>query len=278
MDQEFEFKKLEKKLRSNIVSAIYEYNMLEDNDRVMVCLSGGKDSYTLLDILLQIKRYIPIKFDIVAMNIDQGHPNFPKETLPQYLSSIGVEYKIVEEDTHKIVKEKVPEGKTTCGLCSRLRRGITYRVANELKANKIALGHHRDDAIETVFLNLFYGGKLKGMAPKLLSDSGENIIIRPLIYCSESSIIRYAKIKQFPIIPCDLCGSQENLQRQVIKEMLSTWNKKHPGRTETIFRALQNVELTHLMDREKFDFINLKAYGQQTNSICDTEIKFNIEA
>nr|WP_231504962.1 tRNA 2-thiocytidine(32) synthetase TtcA [Bibersteinia trehalosi] len=235
-----------------------DFNMIEDGDKVMVCLSGGKDSYTLLDILLNLRLNAPIHFDIVAVNLDQKQPGFPEHVLPEYLESIGVEYKIVEENTYGIVKEKIPEGKTTCSLCSRLRRGILYRTATELGATKIALGHHRDDMLETLFLNMFYGGKMKSMPPKLISDDGRQIVIRPLAYCKEKDIERYAEAKAFPIIPCNLCGSQPNLQRQVVKEMLQTWDRQYPGRIETMFSALQNVAPSHLCDPNLFDFKNIK--------------------
>lgn len=250
--------KLHKRLRRLTGEAIADFNMIEEGDRIMVCLSGGKDSYTLLDILLNLKISAPINFDLIAVNLDQKQPGFPEHVLPQYLESLGIEYKIVQENTYGIVKDKIPEGKTTCSLCSRLRRGILYRTATELGATKIALGHHRDDILETLFLNMFYGGKLKAMPPKLMNDSGEHIIIRPLAYCKEKDIAKYAEIKQFPIIPCNLCGSQPNLQRQVIKEMLNEWDKKYPGRIETMFRATQNITLSHLCDTSLFDFKGIK--------------------
>ncbi|WP_294827849.1 tRNA 2-thiocytidine(32) synthetase TtcA [uncultured Gilliamella sp.] len=250
--------KLHKRLRRLTGEAIADFNMIEEGDRIMVCLSGGKDSYTLLDILLNLKISAPINFDLIAVNLDQKQPGFPEHVLPQYLESLGIEYKIVQENTYGIVKEKIPEGKTTCSLCSRLRRGILYRTATELGATKIALGHHRDDILETLFLNMFYGGKLKAMPPKLMNDSGEHIIIRPLAYCKEKDIAKYAEIKQFPIIPCNLCGSQPNLQRQVIKEMLNEWDKKYPGRIETMFRATQNITLSHLCDTSLFNFKGIK--------------------
>ncbi len=232
--------------------------MIEEGDRVMVCLSGGKDSYTMLDILLGLQKSAPIDFSIVAVNLDQKQPGFPEDVLPGYLASIGVEYRIIEEDTYSIVKKLVPEGKTTCSLCSRLRRGILYRVADELGATKIALGHHRDDILHTLFLNMFYGGKLKSMPPKLVSDDGKHMVIRPLAYCREKDIIRYADLRQFPIIPCNLCGSQPNLQRQVVKEMVNDWDKRFPGRVESMFRALQNVVPSHLCDTGLFDFAGLQ--------------------
>ena len=256
------FNKLQKRLRREVGQAIAEYNMIENGDRIMVCLSGGKDSYTLLDILMNLKTYAPVNFDIIAVNLDQKQPGFPEHVLPDYLESLGVEYRIVEEDTYSIVKEKVPEGKTTCALCSRLRRGILYRTASELKATKIALGHHRDDILETLFLNMFYGGKLKAMPPKLVSDDGQHTVIRPLAFCREKDIVRFTEFKSFPIIPCNLCGSQENLQRQAIKAMFTEWDKRFPGRMESMFRSLRNVAPSHLADSSLFDFKNLTADGQ----------------
>lgn len=259
MNIEYEFNKLTKRLRSATGKAIHDYNMIEDNDTVMVCLSGGKDSYTLLDILISLQKSAPINYKLVAVNLDQGQPDFPKDVLPNYLESIGIEYKIITEDTYSTVKKIIPEGKTTCSLCSRLRRGILYRVAQEIGANKIALGHHRDDIIETLFLNMFYSGKLKGMPAKLISDDGNNVVIRPLAYCKEFDIIRYAKGRNFPIIPCNLCGSQPNLQRKAIKEMLAEWNKKFPGRIESLQRSIQNVVPSHLMDTRVYNFTDMKA-------------------
>ena len=250
--------KLHKRLRRHVGEAIADFNMIEDGDRIMVCLSGGKDSYTLLDILMNLQLSAPVKFELIAVNLDQKQPGFPADVLPNYLAELGVQYKIVEENTFDIVKEKIPEGKTTCSLCSRLRRGILYRTATEIGATKIALGHHRDDILETLFLNMFYGGKMKAMPPKLMNDTGEHIVIRPLAYCKEKDIAKYAEIKQFPIIPCNLCGSQPNLQRQVIKEMLKDWDKKYPGRIETMFRATQNITLSHLCDSALFDFKGIK--------------------
>ena len=261
MDQKYESNKLSKRLRANVGKAISDYNMISDGDKIMVCLSGGKDSYALLDVLLSLQSAAPIKFEIVAVNLDQGQPGFPKEILPNYLEVLGVEYKIITEDTYSTVKRVIPDGKTTCGLCSRLRRGILYRVAKEIGATKIALGHHRDDMIETMFLNMFYGGKLKSMPAKLVSDDGNNIVIRPLVYCAEKDTIAYAKLKQFPIIPCNLCGSQPNLQRQVIKEMLLDWSKKYPGRIESMFRSMQNVVPSHLMDTKLYSFTDIKTTG-----------------
>lgn len=255
---QFEGNKLAKRLRHQVGDAINDFNMIEEGDRVMVCLSGGKDSYGLLDILLGLQKSAPIDFSIVAVNLDQKQPGFPEHVLPEYLESIGVEYRIVEEDTYSIVKRLVPEGKTTCSLCSRLRRGILYRVADELGATKIALGHHRDDILHTLFLNMFYGGKLKSMPPKLVSDDGRHMVIRPLAYCREKDLERYAALRGFPIIPCNLCGSQPNLQRQVVKEMVNDWDRRFPGRVESMFRALQNVVPSHLADTSLFDFAGLK--------------------
>lgn len=252
--EQYNINKLQKRLRSHTGKAIADFNMIEDGDRIMVCLSGGKDSYTLLSILQSLQQSAPIRFSLVAVNLDQKQPGFPEHILPEYLEKLGVEYKIVEENTYGIVKEKIPEGKTTCSLCSRLRRGILYRTATELGATKIALGHHRDDILQTLFLNMFYGGKLKGMPPKLMSDDGKHVVIRPLAYCREKDIERFAEAKGFPIIPCNLCGSQPNLQRQVIKDLLRDWDKRYPGRIETMFRATQNVVQSHLCDTELFDF------------------------
>lgn len=264
--QNYNFNKLQKRLRRNVGNAIADFNMIEEGDKVMVCLSGGKDSYTLLDILLNLQQNAPVNFDIVAVNLDQKQPGFPEHVLPTYLQKIGVDYKIVEENTYGIVKEKIPEGKTTCSLCSRLRRGILYRTATELGATKIALGHHRDDMLATLFLNMFYGGKLKSMPPKLISDDGKHIVIRPLAYCKEKDIEKYATAKAFPIIPCNLCGSQPNLQRQVVKEMLNTWDRQYPGRLETMFSAMQNITLSHLCDPKLFDFKGIK-HGQALEGI-----------
>lgn len=252
-----EFNKLQKRLRRQVGNAIIEFNMIEHQDKVMVCLSGGKDSYTLLDILISLQKSAPIDFEIIAVNLDQKQPGFPSEVLPQYLSQLGVPFYILEKDTYSVVKSVVPEGKTLCSLCSRLRRGSLYGFAEKIGANKIALGHHREDILETLFLNMFYGGKLKTMPPKLLSDDGKNVVIRPLAYCKEKDIAQYAQAKQFPIIPCNLCGSQENLQRQVIKEMLQSWESEHPGRLETMLRSLQNVAPSHLLDSNLHDFKSL---------------------
>ncbi len=251
--------KLQKRLRRLVGSAIADFNMIEDGDRVMVCLSGGKDSYALLDILRNLQAHAPTRFELVAVNLDQKQPGFPEEVLPRYLSEIGMPFRVVEQDTYSVVKRVIAEGKTTCSLCSRLRRGVLYRVAGELGATKIALGHHRDDILETLFLNLFYGGKLKTMPPKLVSDDGRNIVIRPLAYCKEKDLAAYAEMENFPIIPCNLCGSQKNMQRQAVKEMLQQWDKKFPGRLETMFTALQNIQPSHLADPRLYNFSELKA-------------------
>ncbi|AJQ94595.1 tRNA 2-thiocytidine(32) synthetase TtcA [Gynuella sunshinyii] len=264
-----EFNKLQKRLRREVGKAIADYNMIEDGDKVMVCLSGGKDSYTMLDILLGLQKSAPVNFELVAVNLDQKQPGFPEHVLPEYLQSLNVPYHILERDTYSIVQDMVPEGKTTCGICSRLRRGTLYAFAEQIQANKVALGHHRDDIIETLFLNMFYGGKLKAMPPKLLADSGRNILIRPMAYCQEEDIARYAEIKEFPIIPCNLCGSQDNLQRQAIKQMLKGWEKQQPGRSEIIFRAIQNVAPSQLADTRLFDFNALSINGIASLSIDD---------
>ncbi len=264
------FNKLQKRLRRNVGEAIADFNMVEDGDKVMVCLSGGKDSYTLLDILMGLQKSAPIDFEIVAVNLDQKQPGFPEQVLPNYLKSIEIPFEIIEEDTYSIVKEKVPEGKTTCSLCSRLRRGIIYGWAERNGVNKIALGHHRDDIIETLFLNMFFGGKLKSMPPKLNSDDGKHIVIRPLAYAKEKDIAQYAKAKEFPIIPCNLCGSQENLQRQNIKMMLQDWDRKYPGRIETIFKAITNVAPSHLADTDLFDFANLQQTSAEEDLLFDS--------
>ncbi|QBY03871.1 tRNA 2-thiocytidine(32) synthetase TtcA [Thalassotalea sp. HSM 43] len=270
--QDFNFIKLEKRIRREVGKAIADFNMIEDGDKIMVCLSGGKDSYTMLDLLLHMQRVAPISFDIVAVNLDQKQPGFPEHVLPKYLSSINVEHMIVNEDTYSIVKEKIPEGKTTCSLCSRLRRGILYKTAKKIGATKIALGHHRDDILETLLLNMFYGGKLKSMPPKLVTDNGEHIVIRPLAYCREKDIIRYADEKNYPIIPCNLCGSQENLQRKIIKEMLNGWDKQYPGRIETMFKAVTDVVPSHLADTKLYDFAGLQATG---TPFADGDIGFD---
>ncbi|MEM8563509.1 MAG: tRNA 2-thiocytidine(32) synthetase TtcA [Pseudomonadota bacterium] len=253
-----EFNKLQKRLRRNVGNAIVDYQMIEQGDTVMVCLSGGKDSYGMLDILLNLRQSAPITFDLIAVNLDQKQPGFPEHVLPAYLAQFDIPYYIVEKDTYSIVRERIPEGKTTCGLCSRLRRGTLYGFAQDIGANKIALGHHRDDIVETLFLNMFFAGKLKAMPPKLLSDDGENVVIRPLAYCKEKDLQRYAKYKAFPIIPCNLCGSQENLQRAQIKNMLTEWERQYPGRTETIFSSICNVAPSQLADKRLFDFASLR--------------------
>ena len=250
--------RLKKRLESKVGKAIADYNMIEDGDTVLVCISGGKDSYTLLATLMALRERAPVDFRLIAMNLDQKQPGFPGEVLPGYLAKIGVDYRIVEQDTYSIVKDKIPEGKTTCSLCSRLRRGIIYRTAKELGATKIALGHHRDDMVHTLFLNLLFGGKLKAMPPKLVTDDGAHVVIRPLAYCAESDIARFARGMAFPIIPCNLCGSQDNLQRQKIREMMADWDRRFPGRTEAVFSALQNVVPSHLADNALFDFKGLK--------------------
>jgi len=253
-----EANKLQKRLRRNVGNAIADYNMIEDGDKIMVCLSGGKDSYCMLDILLNLQKTAPISFEIIAVNLDQKQPGFPPEVLPYYLSKIGVPFHILEKDTYSVVTEKIPEGKTYCSLCSRLRRGTLYGFAQKIGATKVALGHHRDDIIETLFLNMFYGGKLKAMPPKLLSDDKQNVVIRPLAYCKEADLEAYAELKEFPIIPCNLCGSQDGLQRQVIKDMLQQWEKQNQGRLETIFSATKNVAPSQLADTDLFDFASLK--------------------
>ena len=250
-------RKLEARLRRQAGKAIADYGMIGDGDRVMVCVSGGKDSYTLLDMLLALQRRAPVNFELVAVNLDQKQPGFPEEVLPRYLEALGVEYRVVEEDTYSVVTRVVPEGKTMCGLCSRLRRGILYRVADELGATRIALGHHREDVVETLFLNMFYGAALKAMPPKLLSDDRRHVVIRPLVYCRETDIARYAEARKFPIIPCNLCGSQENLRRRQIKQMLTAWETEDPGRTERLFRSLCNVTPSHLADPDRYDFRSL---------------------
>jgi tRNA 2-thiocytidine biosynthesis protein TtcA len=253
-----EFNKLQTRLRRKVGLAIADYSMIEEGDRIMVCLSGGKDSYAMLDVLLSLQRNAPVEFELIAVNLDQKQPGFPEEVLPAYLEQQGVPFYILEKDTYSIVRQIVPEGKTTCGLCSRLRRGSLYGFAQEIGATRIALGHHRDDIVETLFLNMFFNGKLKAMPPKLLSDDGANVVIRPLAYCKEADLAAYADYKAFPIIPCNLCGSQENLQRVQIKQMLQGWEKQYPGRTETIFRSIRNVAPSQLADAELFDFKSLQ--------------------
>jgi tRNA 2-thiocytidine biosynthesis protein TtcA len=259
--QVFESNKLEKRLRRLAGQAIADYGMIGAGDRVMVCLSGGKDSYGMLDILMKLRDAAPLDFSIVAVNLDQRHPGYPEHVLPGYLRGLGIEHRIVVQDTYSVVKRVIPEGKTMCGLCSRLRRGVLYRVAKEIGATRIALGHHRDDILQTFFLNLFFGGKLKAMPPKLASDDGHHVVIRPMAYVEERDLEAYAEVRKFPIIPCDLCGSQDNLQRQQAKAMLREWEKKHPGRVESIFRALTNVHPSHLLDRALHDFAAVTATG-----------------
>jgi len=257
----YEDNKLAKRLRRLTGQAIADFDMIQAGDRVMVCLSGGKDSYALLDVLLSLREHAPVDFEVIAFNLDQRHPGYPADVLPGYLRSLGVRFHIEEQDTYSVVKRVIPEGKTMCSLCSRLRRGVIYRVARELGATKIALGHHRDDILETFFLNLFFNGKIKAMPPKLVSDDGNHIVIRPLAYVSEVDLVRYAELRQFPIIPCDLCGSQDNLQRKQVKAMLAEWEKHHPGRMETIFRSLHNIVPSHLADTRLFDFAGLVPTG-----------------
>ena len=266
---QLEANKLTKRLRHAVGDAINDFGMIEQGDKIMVCLSGGKDSYAMLDILMGLQKSAPIDFELIAVNLDQKQPGFPAHILPEYLQKLGVPYHIIEEDTYSVVKRVVPDGKTTCGLCSRLRRGILYRVAKELGCTKIALGHHRDDILETLFLNMFFGGKLKAMPPKLVSDNGEHIVIRPLAYVKEKDLVKFAQLKAFPIIPCNLCGSQPNLQRQVVKEMLEDWDKRFPGRIESMFSALQNVAPSHLADPQLFDFKGL-VKGQELKHGGDT--------
>lgn len=251
------FERLQKQIRRLTGKAIIDFNMIEEGDLVMVCLSGGADSYTMLDTLKYLQGVAPIRFDLVAVNLDQKQPGFPEHVLPEYLEKTGIRYRIVEQDTYSIVKEKIAPGKTTCSLCSRLRRGILYRAARELGATKIALGHHRDDILQTLLLNMFFGGKLKAMPPKLRSDDGSNVVIRPLAYCREEDIKKYAAAMRFPIIPCNLCGSQPNLQRQIMREMLQQWEREDPGRLKNMFNALTHVVPSHLMDKSLFDFENL---------------------
>ncbi|MES2771644.1 MAG: tRNA 2-thiocytidine(32) synthetase TtcA [Pseudomonadota bacterium] len=268
--------RLKKRLEGQVGRAIHDYNMIEQGDTVLVCVSGGKDSYTLLSSLIALRARAPVAFRLIAMNLDQKQPGFPEHVLPNYLAQLGIEYRIVEQDTYSVVKEKIPEGKTTCSLCSRLRRGIIYRTAKELGANKIALGHHRDDMVHTLFLNLFFGGRLKAMPPKLLTDDGAHTVIRPLAYCAESDIARFARAMEFPIIPCNLCGAQDNLQRQKIREMMHDWDTRFPGRTEAVFSALQHVVPSHLADHRLFDFKNL-GLGTALSSMAGGDLVFDTE-
>jgi len=271
--QSYEANKLVKRLRRLTGEAIADYGLIADGDKVMVCLSGGKDSYALLDILLYLREKAPLNFEITAVNLDQKHPGYPANVLPEYLAALGVPFRIEEQDTYSTVKRLIPEGKTMCSLCSRLRRGVLYRVAGEIGATKIALGHHRDDALETFLLNLFYSGQLKAMPPKLRSDDGRNVVIRPLIYCEEKDLEAYAELRKFPIIPCDLCGSQETLKRKEMKQLLQEWEKRYPGRIETMLGSLKHVRASHLLDREAFDFDRLppsrSGAGQATESEQD---------
>jgi tRNA 2-thiocytidine biosynthesis protein TtcA len=275
----YEANKLAKRLRRLVGQAVGDFNMIEAGDRIMVCLSGGKDSYGLLDVLMALREKAPVPFELVAVNLDQRHPGFPEHVLPEYLRSLGIPFHIAVQDTYSTVKRLIPEGKTMCSLCSRLRRGVLYRVAGELGATKIALGHHRDDILETLFLNMFHGGKLKAMPPKLVSDDGKHVVIRPLAYVSEADLEAYAVEKQFPIIPCDLCGSQATLQRKQIKAMLQEWEKRHPGRIESIFRSLANVRPSHLMDAGLFDFAAARASGiadDDGDKAFDSEENFEV--
>jgi len=271
--EDFQLNRSRKNLRRNVGHAIADYNMIEDGDLVMVCLSGGKDSYAMLDILQHLQRSAPITFALHAVNLDQKQPDFPEQVLPNYLEKVGVDYKILEQDTYSIVTDKIAEGKTYCGLCSRLRRGILYNYADKIGANKIALGHHRDDIVETLFLNMFYGGKLKAMPPKLLSDDKRNVVIRPLAYCKETEIELYAQLMDFPIIPCNLCGSQDNMQRQNIKAMLQGWDKEHPGRIETIFRSIANVSPSQLADLNLFSFKDLTKQSETNVPLNVVEVQ-----
>lgn len=255
--ESYEANKLVKRLRRQVGEAIADYGMIAEGDKVMVCMSGGKDSYAMLDLLLYLQQHAPIRFDLVAVNLDQKQPGFPAHVLPEYLARLGVPFRIETQDTYSVVKRVVPEGATMCGLCSRLRRGVLYRVASELGATKIALGHHRDDILETFLLNLFYGGQLKAMPPKLRSDDGRHVVIRPLAYCEERDLAAYAELRRFPIIPCKLCGSQPHLKRNEMKRLLRQWEREHPGRVETMLNSLRHVRVSHLLDREAFDFERL---------------------
>ena len=258
MENSKNLQRLKKRLEGDVGKAIADYNMIEHGDTLLVCISGGKDSYAMLAMLMAMQKRAPVDFRLIAMNLDQKQPGFPADVLPNYLAGLGIEYRIVEQDTYSIVKEKIPEGKTTCSLCSRLRRGVIYRTAKELGANKIALGHHRDDIVHTLFLNLLFGGKLKAMPPKLVTDDGAHVVIRPMAYCGESDIAKFARGMEFPIIPCNLCGSQKNLQRQKVREMMAEWDQRYPGRTESVFTALQNIVPSHLADNALFNFKGLR--------------------
>ena len=272
MKDQFKLNRSRKNLRRDVGKAIADFNMIEDGDLIMVCLSGGKDSFAMLDILQSLQKHAPIDFRIHVVNLDQKQPDFPEHILPEYLAAAGVDFKVLEQDTYSIVTEKIDEGKTYCGLCSRLRRGILYNYADSIGASKIALGHHRDDIVETLFLNMFYGGRLKAMPPKLLSDDKRNIVIRPLAYCKEKEIAHYAELSEFPIIPCNLCGSQDNLQRQAIKSMLQEWDKQHPGRIESIFRSIANISPSQLADDNYFPFKGLVARRDSNESLKVIEL------
>lgn len=268
-----EFKKLQKRLQRDVGKAVGDFNMIEPGDRVMVCVSGGKDSYAMLDILCALQKKAPIRFDLVAVNLDQKQPGFPEHVLPEYLDKLNIDYRVVEEDTYSIVNDKIPQGKTTCSLCSRLRRGILYRTANELGATKIALGHHMDDMVETLFLNMFHGARLKSMPPKLISDDKKNVVIRPMAYCREADLAAFSVFKQYPIIPCNLCGTQENLQRKVIKQMLADWDRQQPGRVANVFKSMSRVTRSHLLDQELFDFVGLNA--EHADQLKEFDIGFD---
>ena len=265
--------KLVKRIQRQVGQAIVDFNMIEDGDKVMVCLSGGKDSYAMLDVLMNLRKRAPINFDLIAVNLDQKQPGVPEHILPNYLDNLDVDYKIVEEDTYSIVTDKIEEGKTTCSLCSRLRRGILYRTAKELGATKVALGHHMDDMVETLFLNMFHGARLKSMPPKLVSDDKQNIVIRPLAYCRESELEAFSNLRQFPIIPCNLCGSQENLQRKKVKQMLSEWDQLQPGRVANVFKSMSRISCSHMLDRDLFDFQGLST--KDADQIPELDIAFD---
>jgi len=271
--QQYQQNKLVKRLQRQVGQAVVDFNMIEQGDKVMVCLSGGKDSYAMLDILMALQKRAPIEFDLIAVNLDQKQPGFPAHVLPNYLDMLGVDYKVVEEDTYSIVTDKVPEGKTTCSLCSRLRRGILYRTANELGATKIALGHHMNDMVETLFLNMFHGARLKSMPPKLISDDKQNIVIRPLAYCDERDLVSLAELRSFPIIPCNLCGSQENLQRKKIKAMLESWERDQPGRVRNVFKSLSRITSSHMLDTDLFDFTSLSV--DKADKLTEFDIAFD---
>ena len=272
----YDFNKLQKRLRRNVGQAIADFGMIADGDKLMVCLSGGKDSYTMLDVLMGLQKTAPVNFDLVAVNLDQKQPGFPEQVLPDYLTQLGIDYRIVEEDTYSIVKEKIPEGKTTCSLCSRLRRGILYRTASELGATKIALGHHMDDMVETLFLNMFHGARMKSMPAKLISDDRQHVVIRPLAYCREQDIAKFAEAREYPIIPCNLCGSQENLQRKRIKAMLADWEREQPGRVINVFRSMQRITKSHMFDLDLYDFAGLDMDRVDQLESLDTAFDFEL--